>query len=644
MPGASWMSREQSAWLSEKMDGFQLSQLQGNVSTYLSEVNAQWFTKWPEAAVHFKDETGVVLTEEQLSKEQHISLGHHLKQRKAQLRSYFYRNASAVGRARITQFTKTITKLMGSSTERTRGPTAVKHFIHTEYQSGSSVKEDIQAHLKNGEYTRQNRMSGLRVEAAKAMSARGQEYVKKMEWEAKMECERRAEKAKAELEALHNPDESARMQYIEGLSAVVGQLLQTIQETTGWYGSIYLGGPDPRVAGDVRVFSFHHGKGSTGLTFREALPDHHSRLVEPFTMFLKGAFATSPDFTLPAATHASSTVATSPDLTLPVATHASSTVATSPDLTLPAANVLPDEIRQDESFDNSLGFLGASLEPLMMSDDTLLEPLMMSDNTLYEGSMGASIEPPMMSDDTLYTIGPEEHVDSWQMSLPTLPPYPGQLTPPRLRSAMARLGSGSVNRPRRPRPRPYKGKSKSMYDRFGDSPPSSPVPSRATQTPSLAEVIPPPLPAAFDLPPTTSFPSAMASSPTAAQLLEPVTPSPLPAMLTTSPATSSLPTALTTSMTSSLPAALTTPATPALTTPATPSLPAAPTKTTSPASKASQVPAPITSSPRMRMPLEDIPNQSVRRSSRTHVPSTRLAEANSIGTHKRARKPRKSAP
>lgn len=83
MPGASWMSREQSTWLSEKMDGFRLSQLQGNVSTYFSEVNAQWFVKWPEAAVHFKDETGIGLTEEQLSKEQHVTLGHHLKQRKA---------------------------------------------------------------------------------------------------------------------------------------------------------------------------------------------------------------------------------------------------------------------------------------------------------------------------------------------------------------------------------------------------------------------------------------------------------------------------------------------------------------------------------------------------------------------------------
>ncbi|KAG0692571.1 hypothetical protein DFH29DRAFT_882294 [Suillus ampliporus] len=582
MPGALWMSREQLAWLSEKMDGFRLSQLQGN------RPNVQWFVKWPEAAVHFKDETGIGLMEEQLSKEQHISLGHHLKQRKTQLHSYFYRNASAAGQARLTQFTKTIMKLMGSSTERTRGPTAVEHFIHTKYQSGTSVKEDIQAHLKNGEYTQQNRMSGLRVEAAKAMNACGEEYVKKMELEAKMEYERRAEKAKAELEALRNPDESARVQYIEGLSAIVGQLLQTIQETTGWYGSIYLGGPDLHVAGDVRVFSFHHGKGSTGLSFRKALPDHHTHVVEPFTMFLKGTFATQvfpprpntanpepPDVTLPA----DAQVLHAPSDNSIINPHSA---AVTPSST--AHSVLPDEIRQlpqDESFDNSLGFFGASLEPFMMSDDTL-----------YEGSTGGSIEPPMMSDDTLYTIGPEDHVDSWQTSLPTLPPYPGQLTPPHLCSAMARLGSGSVNRPRCPHPQPYAGKSNSIYNRFCDSPPSSPVPSQATQTPSLAELISPSLPAALVLPPTTSSPSAAASLPTAAQLLEPVTPSPLPATLTTSPATPSLPAAQTMSATPSLPAVLTTSVTPslpaALTTPATPSLPAALTKATSPASKASQ--------------------------------------------------------
>ncbi|KAG1795284.1 hypothetical protein EV424DRAFT_1353563 [Suillus variegatus] len=578
MPGASWMSREQSTWLSEKMDGFRLSQLQGNVSTYFSEVNAQWFVKWPEAAVHFKDETGIGLTEEQLSKEQHVTLGHHLKQRKAQLHSYFYRNASAVGRARVTHFTKTITKLMGSSTDRTRGPSAVEHFIHTEYQSGTLVKEEIEAHLKNGEYTRQNRMSGLRAEAVKAMAARGEEYVKKMELEAKTECERRAEKAKAELDALRNPDESARVQYIEGLGAVVGQLLQTIQETTGWYGSIYLGGPDPRAAGDVRVFSFHHGKGSTGLSFHEALPDHHARVVEPFTTFLKGAFATH---VLPSQSNTSSVP---PDVTLPADVQVlytmpsedhtiinphSAVLTQYPHASSTAQSMLPDEIRQlpqDQSFDNSLGLFGASLDPFAMSDDTLYE---------------------------------EHNVESWQTSLPTLPPYPGQLpllTPPRLPSPAAADFLGPV-------------------------------------TPSL-----PSGPAMITTSPTSETPSLSTTSPTVPSG---------PATVTMSPAAPSLPATVTTSPTSEAseaPASVpSSPLPPAVTISSSPLPPAV---TTPPTSKASQAPVSATSSPLMKMPepLEDIANQSVRRSSRTHVPSTRLAEANNIGAHKRVRKSRKSVP
>ncbi|KAG2064767.1 hypothetical protein BDR04DRAFT_1122340 [Suillus decipiens] len=174
---------------------------------YLSEVNVQWFMNWPEAMVHFKDETGIGLMKEQLSKEQHITLGCHLKQHKAQLCSYFYCNASAAGCAWVMQFTKTITKLMGSSTDYPCGPSPIEHFIHTECQSGTSVKEEIESHLKNGEYTQQNHMSGLCTEAAKAMIAHGEEYVKKIKLEAKTECEHHAKKAKAELDALHNPDE-----------------------------------------------------------------------------------------------------------------------------------------------------------------------------------------------------------------------------------------------------------------------------------------------------------------------------------------------------------------------------------------------------------------------------------------------------
>ncbi|KAG2065109.1 hypothetical protein BDR04DRAFT_1122081 [Suillus decipiens] len=582
MPGASWMSCEQSTWLSEKMDGFQLSQLQGNVSTYFSEVNAQWFMKWPKAMVHFKDETGIGLTEEQLSEEQHITLGHHLKRCKAisQLHSYFYHNTLAIGHARVTHFTKTITKLMGSSTDHTCGLSAMENFLHTEYQSGTLVKEEIKAHLKNGEYTRQNCMSRLHAEAVKAMTARGEEYVKKMELQAKTECECHAEKAKAELDALCNPDELAHVQYIEGLSAVVGQLLQTIQETTGWYGSIYLGGPDLRVAGDVCVFSFHHGKGSTGLGFCEALADHHAHVVEPFTTFLKGAFAAH---VLPSQSNTSSVP---PDITLladvqvsytmPSEDHSiinphSAVLTQYPHASSTAQSMLPDEIHQlpqDQSFDNSLGLFGASLDPFAMSDDMLYE---------------------------------EHNVELWQTSLPMLPPYPGQLpllTPPCLPSPAAADFLGPV-------------------------------------TPSLCSG-----PAMITMSPTSETPSLSTMSP--------AVPSG-PAMVTMSPAAPSLPATVTTSPTSEasevpasvlsspLPPAVTISSSPLPPTVTVPSSPLPPTVTTPPTSKASQVPVSATSLPLMKMsePLEDIVNQSVRCSSRTHVPSTHLVEANDIGAHKR---------
>lgn len=80
MPAVSWMTPEQAAWMKPKVDGFCLSQLQGETTTFLSNTSREWFEKWPEAAVHFKDsETGIPLTADELSEEQTVELGQHLK-------------------------------------------------------------------------------------------------------------------------------------------------------------------------------------------------------------------------------------------------------------------------------------------------------------------------------------------------------------------------------------------------------------------------------------------------------------------------------------------------------------------------------------------------------------------------------------
>jgi len=90
MPGTSWMTREQSIWLKSKLDGFRLSQLQGEVATYLANTNREWFEKWP---AHFKDDhstgpTGLSPREDQLTQEQIDRLGQHIKLRQAVSVSY----------------------------------------------------------------------------------------------------------------------------------------------------------------------------------------------------------------------------------------------------------------------------------------------------------------------------------------------------------------------------------------------------------------------------------------------------------------------------------------------------------------------------------------------------------------------------
>jgi hypothetical protein len=69
------MTHKQLDFLKIKVDGFCLSQLQGEVIAYSTNTYWEWFEKWPEIAVHFKDDDGIPLTESQLTSEQMKNLG-----------------------------------------------------------------------------------------------------------------------------------------------------------------------------------------------------------------------------------------------------------------------------------------------------------------------------------------------------------------------------------------------------------------------------------------------------------------------------------------------------------------------------------------------------------------------------------------
>lgn len=65
------------------MDGFHLSQLQNTVSAYLNQLCLEWFVKWPEVGIHFKDSTtGIPRMEAELTSDHTKELSKLVKQRK----------------------------------------------------------------------------------------------------------------------------------------------------------------------------------------------------------------------------------------------------------------------------------------------------------------------------------------------------------------------------------------------------------------------------------------------------------------------------------------------------------------------------------------------------------------------------------
>ncbi|KAG2159204.1 uncharacterized protein EDB93DRAFT_1099616 [Suillus bovinus] len=595
MPGASWTTHEQTVWLKSKMDGFCLSQLQGSVSAYLNQLCLEWFVKWPEVGIHFKDSTtGIPLTEAELTSDQIKELGKLVKQHKGQLRSYCYRGASSAGRACHTQFTKTITKHVDLPLE---------HFLQMDYKEDSSIKEEVMAQVEN--------------EASKVMAACGEAYVMQMKEQAKAKC----------------------------LGGVARQLLETIFETTGWHGSIYLGGPDPCANGDVHVFSFHHGKGSTGFTFCDSLPDHTKQIVEPFTMFLKGTFATS-------------TTSAPPEVLEHIDVLSGVDMFNPTPLTFnPIPPTTSDSVPIMEGG-------GVSIHPTENELHTMIHPTSHGPheytfpNSSFDSGFYESLNP--------YLSLPEPEPDT-ESGLPILPPFLSQNSPDTPITAWEKdLDAGRITSflhlilappfpsghgKTIPRVRPVtlgKAKAPSIYDHLCDSTSISPHAPLAVLVSTVPMVPAVPVPATRMSASPTPPPSASATL-TANTSAPPATPAASP-FASASPATHGSATPATPA--ADVPLFAYPPTSPTAVAPvADVSLSASPPTTTidlapkAPMSNMSMsikmCPASTTVDQTTKevQPFNDVLNQSFRHGSQMRLPSTRLTDANKIGsTSKRSRK------
>ncbi|KIK76854.1 hypothetical protein PAXRUDRAFT_17896 [Paxillus rubicundulus Ve08.2h10] len=229
-----------------KKSDFMKAQLQATLYNFWSSIlYLEFFEKWPEVDNAFPGKTYDSLTED----EQKV-LGEQVKTRKGQIQLWFYGLQASSKRGRASGFSKCITKVMSANLKGTHGPSAIEVFLC----DNNDIKINVSMQVKVGTIDKIMRLTEMQSLAEHDLANKSEEFRENLVAQAKEECQRHAEAAVADVEALCAGGAEQQIKAIEGLSGMFGDLLNTVFQLSGWHASVYVGGPDPRLDGQLRVY------------------------------------------------------------------------------------------------------------------------------------------------------------------------------------------------------------------------------------------------------------------------------------------------------------------------------------------------------------------------------------------------------
>ncbi|KIJ61937.1 hypothetical protein HYDPIDRAFT_169339 [Hydnomerulius pinastri MD-312] len=253
--GASWTTNDQKNWLETKRGGFKKAQLQAVLQKFWLLLFSEWLQKWPEE----------LKTTEPLSEEQQKVLSWHIEARKGKLKSWFYRYQLAGDRRQSNQFVKSITKLIGSSTQGSCRLSVVEFFMQTDEQ----FRADVDA-IKSEPVERKLLLTQRKALAAQTLQSKDLEFQTEIAAKARAVCKRMLRKQLLTLRA------------IEGLSGMFSELLEAVYQVTGWHASVYVGRSDSCINDEVQVYRVRQSAYSAcTLTALAASVPTHPALLGP---------------------------------------------------------------------------------------------------------------------------------------------------------------------------------------------------------------------------------------------------------------------------------------------------------------------------------------------------------------------------
>ncbi|KAH7909804.1 hypothetical protein BJ138DRAFT_1114636 [Hygrophoropsis aurantiaca] len=270
-----------------QVNAFLKAQLQMKLTEFYDGVCHEWFIKFPEKIRLFPD----VSTHSSLTKEQNDAVGVAVDKRKEQLKTWFRNHHSKKGR-NVLSMTKSVSKLLGNKAKGTRAPSTNEVAMKVLYQD--HVKPLVRAGIDAGLYeTKGQKLMAIRTLTAAALEKAGPDVMAVIELHKEL-SRKKAEAEDVELEGGRPRTNAEYAQAQADFPIVAGQFCEVMESLTGCSFSIYMGGPDPHLDGEINVVSYHTGSSSeSGVTFATAIPDFDARFTRPLSDFLGSVYSPS---------------------------------------------------------------------------------------------------------------------------------------------------------------------------------------------------------------------------------------------------------------------------------------------------------------------------------------------------------------
>ncbi|KAF7347983.1 hypothetical protein MSAN_01750400 [Mycena sanguinolenta] len=301
MAPKSWATDEQQAWLQPWVPDFLRKQAEKKLHVFWNTLYPQWFLKFPEHGV-----LGLPLPTDpearELTDTEVLTVGAAIQSRKCINTWFRYQrkkisNGNAVASARVDAMVDVLFDMKEKPRKRVhqaveffakRNHELIRKALTTEGYDNLPERED-----EVDDWTDESDGSeAARTKSLKSARMRMRTRVVSALWKQASEEERASvlreiEQEKEKMAADARAEEEGG---IDGLETFLSKVLGAVYKGSGWVGITLVGGPNPRMGGDLSMKIVCHGTTPAGNDFEDSCIDFDKNVIEAFEGFLQQVY------------------------------------------------------------------------------------------------------------------------------------------------------------------------------------------------------------------------------------------------------------------------------------------------------------------------------------------------------------------